>query len=57
MAEEPNMYKPLYMLDDDGKVFESIVVIRYEEAMVCNTLSGSQYGFWRGRSDIYIGKK
>lgn len=48
-TEDPASYRPLCMLDSDGKLFERIVADRLEET-TDNQLSQHQYGFRKMRS-------
>jgi len=48
----PSSYRPLGLLDDDSKIFESLLVIRIDAHMSGTgiELSGIQFGFRSGKS-------
>lgn len=51
--ETPSSYRPLCLLNDTGKLFETLLVDRLEQhVMARGGLSDSQYGFRKGKSTI-----
>lgn len=54
--DKPSSYRPLFMLDTTGKLFERILCNRIEGSLEIQQteLSENQYGFRKGRYNVCI---